>query len=222
MALIIYGGALSPFVRKVRVFLAEKGLEYTMENINPFAPPPDYANLHPLKRIPAFRDSDLPEPNTLADSSVICDYLEHKFPKPALYPADPYQRARALWFEEYADTAVAQAIGPGLFFERVVKKMMKQPTNEDTCAATLRDKMPGLFEYLESEIGTRQFMVGDAFSIADISVATSFVNFHHADETVDAAKWPNFAAYIKRIHDRPSFVSVREQENKFVARVKAA
>ncbi|MBI3677020.1 MAG: glutathione S-transferase family protein [Proteobacteria bacterium] len=222
MALIVYGGAVSPFVRKVRVMLAEKSLEYTLENVNPFAPPPDYANLHPLKRIPAFRDSDLPEPNTLADSSVICDYLEHKFPKPALYPSDPYLRARALWFEEYADTAISQTIGPGLFFERIVKRMMKQQPNEEICIATLRDKVPGLFDYLEKEIGSNQFLVGNTFSIADISIATPFVNFRHADESVDANRWPKLAAYIKRVHDRPSFAGLWEQENRFVQRVKAA
>lgn len=74
MALIVYGGSVSPFVRKVRVVLAEKGLGYSLEQINPFSPPPDFAEISPLKRIPAFRDTDLPEPNTLADSSVICDY----------------------------------------------------------------------------------------------------------------------------------------------------
>jgi glutathione S-transferase len=222
MALIVYGGAMSPFVRKVRVALAEKGLEYSLENINPFAPPPDYEKLHPMKRIPAFRDTDLPEPNTLADSSVICDYLEHKYPKPALYPSDPYQRARALWFEEYADTAVAQAIGPGLFFERVVKKLLKQPPNEELCIATLRDKVPGLFDYLEKEIGNNQFLVGNTFSIADISVASIFVNFAHADEKIDAGRWPKLAAYIARLHGRPSFTGVLEGESKFIQRLKAA
>ena len=79
MALIVYGANLSPFVRKVRVALAEKGLEYKLDQVSPFSPPPEFLAISPLKRIPAFRDTDLPEPNSLADSSIICDYLEHKF-----------------------------------------------------------------------------------------------------------------------------------------------
>ena len=75
MALVVYGSNISPFVRKVRVVLMEKGLDYTLESVNPFHPPEDYVAISPLKRIPALRDTDLPEPNTLADSSVICDYL---------------------------------------------------------------------------------------------------------------------------------------------------
>ena len=42
MALIVYGGSVSPFVRKVRVTLAEKGVEYTLEQVNPFMPPPEF------------------------------------------------------------------------------------------------------------------------------------------------------------------------------------
>ncbi|MGZ6009598.1 MAG: glutathione S-transferase family protein, partial [Rhizomicrobium sp.] len=92
MALIVYGGSVSPFVRKVRVMLTEKGVDYTLEQVNPFMPPPEFLAISPLKRIPVLRDTDRPEPNTLPDSSIICDYIEHKYPKPALYPADPFER----------------------------------------------------------------------------------------------------------------------------------
>src|SRR4051812_5179849 len=102
MALVVYGGAVSPFVRKVRVVLAEKGQPYSLEQINPFSPPPDFVEISPLKGSPAFRDTDLPAPNDhLGDSSFLCDSLEHKSPTPPLYPKEPYARARALWFEEY-------------------------------------------------------------------------------------------------------------------------
>lgn len=222
MGLIVYGANLSPFVRKVRVVLAEKGVDYELDPVNPFAAPPEFLKISPLKRIPVLRDTDLPEPNTLPDSSVICDYLEHKFPDPALYPSDPFARARALWYEEYADTSLAQSIAPGLFFERIVKKLLRQKTDETICATTLTEKIPPVFDYLEQEIADRQFLVGDAFSIADISVGTMLVNFEHAGETTDPKRWPNLAAYAKRIHDRPSFKNVIEEERPVVASVRAA
>jgi glutathione S-transferase len=222
MALIVYGGNISPFVRKVRVALAEKGLDYELNQINPFAPPPEFLAISPLKRIPAFRDTDLAEPNTLADSSIICDYLEHKFPKPALYPSDPYARARALWFEEYADSAVAQAIGLGLFFERVVKRLMRRETDETVCQTTLKEKLPPLFDYLENEIGDREFLVAGQFTIADIAVGTMFVNFAHCGETVDAARWPKLAAYVKRLHARASFKALVDEESPFIKSLRAA
>jgi len=222
MGLIVYGASLSPFVRKVRVVLAEKGLKYEHDQVSPFQPPPNFLEISPLRRIPVLRDTDLPEPNTLPDSSIICDYLEHKYPRPPLYPADPYQRGRALWFEEYADSVLAQACGLGLFFERVVKKMLKQPTDENVVAATLKDKLPPLFGYLEREIGKRKFLVGEALSIADISICTMLVNFEHAGEKIDPARWPELARYVDEVHARPSFKACIDEEAPFVQRMRAA
>jgi len=222
LALIVYGANVSPFVRKVRIALMEKGLDYSLHPVSPFNPPPEFIAISPLGRIPAFRDTDLPEPNTLADSSVICDYLEHKFPKPALYPSDPYLRARALWFEEYADSVVATCIGRGLFFERVVKKMIRQSVDENLCKETLEKTLPPLFDYLAQELGANEFMVGNAFSIADISVGTMLVNFDHAGEEIDATRWPKLAAYGDRLHRRPSFKAVIDEERPLVQRYRAA
>jgi len=223
MALIVYGGSVSPFVRKVRVFLAEKGQAYSLEPVSPFQPPPEFLAISPLKRIPAFRDTDLAPPNDhLADSSIICDYLEHKFPAPALYPKDAYARARALWFEEYADTQMASNLVRPFFFERVVKKMLKQQTDESVCAAAKADVMPGVCDYLEKEIGERTCLAGDAFSIADIAVSSMFVNIGHAGETVDGARWPRLAAYVARHHARPSFKALIDEETPFVQRFRAA
>jgi len=221
MALVIYGSTVSPFVRKVRVVMAEKGVEYTLDPVNPFGAPPEFAEISPLKRIPAFRDTDVPEPNTLCDSSVICDYLEHKFPSPALYPSDPFQRARALWYEEYADSVLAQAIGRGFFFERVVKKIMRAPVDEELCQKTLTETLPPLFDYLEKEIGSKDYLAGDMFSIADITVCTMLVNFEHAGGAVDDARWPKLAAYVKRIHARPSFTAFIDEERPYIDKMRA-
>ncbi|MGC8536589.1 MAG: glutathione S-transferase family protein [Rhizomicrobium sp.] len=222
MSLIVYGGSVSPFVRKVRVVLIEKGIDYRLDPVNPFAPQPEFLAISPLKRIPVLRDTDLPEPNTLPDSSVICDYLEHKYPEPALYPKAAFARARALWFEEYADSAVAETIGRGLFFERIVKRMLRQEPDEAVCTKTLTQKIPPLFDYLEREIGTREFLVEDHFSIADITVGSMFVNFLHAGEVPSKERWPQLSAYVARIHARPSFAGLVAEENGLIAHFRAA
>jgi glutathione S-transferase len=222
MALIVYGNTLSPFVRKVCVVLAEKGLEYSVEQVNPLHPPADYIKISPLRKIPAFRDTDLPEPNTLSDSSVICDYLEHKYPQPALYPSDPYQRARALWFEEYCDSAIAACVGRGLFFERIIKKLLKQQADEEVCRKALTVDLPPLLDYLEKQLGDKEYLLGNTLSIADISVGTMLTNYHHCDETLDGARWPKLAAFAKRILARPSFKTLIDQETVVVEGLKAA
>ncbi|HXC53866.1 MAG TPA: glutathione S-transferase family protein [Rhizomicrobium sp.] len=222
MALIVYGGAVSPFVRKVRVALVEKGVPYTLEQVSPFNPPPEFLAISPLKRIPVLRDTDHAEPNTLPDSSIICDYIEHKFPAPALYPADAFERAKALWYEEYADSTLAPNIGTGLFFERIVKKMMRGQTDEAVCQRTLAEKLPPLFAHLEIEVADKQFLAGAMFSIADISVCTMLVNFAHCGESIDAARWPRLAAYAQRILARPSFQALIDEETPLIKRFRAA
>ncbi len=93
MSLTLYGAPLSPFVRKVRLLLAEKGLDYQLEAIAPFGQPAWYREISPLGRIPALRDGDL----ALADSSVICQYLEERYPEPPNLQGDaPPAAQRAL------------------------------------------------------------------------------------------------------------------------------
>lgn len=222
MALIVYGGLLSPFVRKIRVMLTEKGVPYQLDQVNPFAPPPAFLEISPLKRIPVLRDTDLPEPNTLPDSSIIADYIEHKFPQTPLYPRDPFARAQVLWYEEYADTTLAVAIGPGVFFERVVRKMMRAQCDEAVVAATIRDKLPRIFDYLEREVTSKTYVVGNALSIADIAISTHFVNFSHAGEAVDAKRWPELARYTQGILARPSFKAMLDEERPIAERFRAA
>src|SRR6185295_3065455 len=94
----LIGASASPFVRKVRVALAEKGIAYDQEQLIPFNVPPEFKKISPLGKIPAWRDGN----RTLCDSSVICASLEPAHPTPPLYPSDPYAYARALWFEQYS------------------------------------------------------------------------------------------------------------------------
>lgn len=216
MALTLYGSNLSPFVRKVRIVLIEKGIDYTLDQINPFRQPPEFAAISPLKRIPVLRDTDLPEPNTLPDSSVIADYLEQKFSTPRLYPVAPFSRARALWFEEYADGGLFPVMGAGLFFERVVKKFQRGVTDVALCEQTVQHSLPPLFDYLEREIGGKAFFVDERFTIADIAVASVMVNYRHSGEELDAARWPAFSAYLARILARPSFQAMLADEQKLV------
>ena len=112
----VYGINLSPFVRKVRVALAEKGVPYDLDPVIPVNVSAEFRKLSPLGKVPAYRDGD----RTLADSSVICAYLERIHANPPLYPADPYDYARALWFEEYADGGLTPIVGPKIFFQKII------------------------------------------------------------------------------------------------------
>lgn len=86
----------------------------------------------------------------------------------------------------------------------------------------LAEKLLPLFTYLDAQIGGNDFMVGNAFSVADISIGTMFVNFVHTGEMLDAGRWPKLAAYVKRLHARPSFKAMLDEESRTVSQVRAA
>jgi glutathione S-transferase len=210
---ILHGANLSPFVRKTRVALAEKGIAYDAVVVFPFGQTDEYKKISPLGKIPCYQEGSF----TLPDSSAILAYLERKQPNPALYPSDAQQFARALWYEEYADSKLSQVCGVP-FFQRFVRgRIQKQQPDEALIQKTLTEEAPPAFDYLERELADREFLAGGRFSVADIATASFFVNFEHAGEKVDAKRWPRLTDYLARIHGRPSYKAIIEEEKAFVA-----
>lgn len=203
----LYGVNLSTFVRKTRVALAEKGLAYDLVPANPFSPSPEFLALTPLRKVPVFQDDTV----TLPDSSVIIAYLEKRHPTPALLPQDPAQYGRALFYEEYGDTVVAGAMTP-VFLQRVLIPRMMKGTPDEKVIADALARTPEVFNYLEGELEGREWLAGGQFSVADIAVASPFINWGYAGEKVDASRWPKLAAYLTRVHGRPSFRALIEEE----------
>jgi glutathione S-transferase len=218
MSLVVLGGNVSPFVRKVRVALAEKGIDYQLEQINPFSPPEGWREISPLGKIPALRDGD----HVINDSTVICTYLERRFPEPALHPSDPLDLARALWLEEYMDSGVVPVAGPKLFLALVLRPLLtqKQPdeATEKEAARFVEEEMPAFWDYLEAQLGDREYFVGNRLSIADIAVASPHVNVRHAGVAPARKRWPRLRAFLDRMHGRPSFKALIEEESPIFGR----
>ena len=216
MTLKLIGAGLSPFVRKTRVVLAEKGLPYEHEPLTPFGPNPEYRKLHPLGKIPTLADGE----RVIPDSSAIVQYLERVKPEPALFPIDAYGFARAVWFEEYADTAVVQAVIP-YFQQRVLLPLfMKRAGDEALVAKADSEAIPPVFAYLEQQLGENDYLVGNRFSVADIATCSPFVNYQHGGGKVDAGKHPRLASYVERVHGRPSFKGLIGEDQGLIASLK--
>ncbi|WAG81270.1 glutathione S-transferase family protein [Metapseudomonas furukawaii] len=216
MSLTLYGAPLSPFVRKVRLYLLEKGLEYQLEVVSPFSQPAWFREISPLGRIPALRDGDL----TLADSSVICQYLEEKHTElTPLYGRTAEERARVRWLEKYADYEVAPLTTFGVFRNRTLKPSMGQVCDEATVQAALVDRLPPHFDYLERTLGDAEYFVGGQPSLADFALVTQLINMEHGRERLDPQRWPNLAAHYERICARESVQSVLPGEQKILAKL---
>lgn len=218
MSLILYGAPLSPFVRKVRVFLAEKGLDHQLENVDPFNQPDWYAELNPLRRIPALRDGDI----TLADSSVICHYLEERNPElAALCGNGALSRARVSWLEKYADYEVAPLATFTVFRNRLLKPLLGKLCDEAAVKGAMQEKLPEHFDYLERTLGDADYFVDDQFSLADIAIACQLVNMRHGGENLDSQRWPRLAAHFERVLQRPALQPILDGERKIIEKIRA-
>lgn len=209
----VHGAMQSPFVRKVLVTMSEKSIPYESNPLVPFGVSDEFAAISPLKKIPVYQDGDF----TLPDSSCIIAYLERKHPSPALYPEDDEEFGRALFLEEYADTKLVENCGT-IFFQRFVRpNFFKQDPDEALITKTLEEGIPPVLDYLQAALGDREWLAGGRFSIADIAVASPFVNFAHGGEQIDAGRWPSLAAYLGRVAARPSFKERLEAEQVSIA-----
>ena len=204
----IYGVTLSPFVRKVMLAAEYKGLAY--ENIPTFPgdTAPEFRAISPLGKIPVLEHDGF----TVPDTSVICRYLERIAPTPAIYPEDPQEEARACWIEEYADSRLIDNCA-GVFRERFLKpKFLNEPTDEAAVAALLETGLPECLTYVESLIPESGYLVGNALSIADISVVTCFIQAQYGDFDVDGAKYPRLRRYLDAAYASPLVVNRLAQE----------
>jgi glutathione S-transferase len=215
MGAILHGAGPSPFVRKVRVALAEKGIPYEHDPVVPFNVSAEYKKKSPLGKIPCFTPK---EGVHIPDSSVIIAYLERTHPAKPLYPENPEQFARALFLEEYADSALVQALAVP-FFQRIIAPMfLNQKTDDAAIATALETALPPLLAWLEEQLGSKKYFVADRLTIADIAIASPFVNFMHAGESIDAKKYPNLARFLADMHERPSFKACIDEERKLFGR----
>lgn len=213
MSLTLYGAILSPFVRKIRIILAEHDIAHELVPQTPFKQPEWFYDISPLGRIPAIKDGDF----ALADSSVIAQYLADTRAL-SLYGRSAEQAARIRWYEKYADYELAPHTTFAIFRNRVVKPVIGESCDENAIQCALTQRLPPLFQYLEAQLGTNEYLVGE-FSLADIAVTSQLINMAHGGEAVDADRWPGLAGLLRRVTDRPAVAAMLSDEQRLVAKM---
>ena len=210
--MIVYGASLSPFVRKVLAFAAEKGMEVEHKVLPPNADDPDFLEASPFRKIPGFRDGDF----AISDSSAIIACLDAIQPDPVLIPAEPRARARTIWYDEFADTIFA-ACGAKMFFNRIVAPLLGREGDLSIADKAECEELPPLLDYVEKVLPDSGWLVGDRFSLADIAVASPLVNLQHLGVDFRAGR-QKLAAFADRMFARDSFRPWIEREGAFLKR----
>ncbi len=204
MELII--AAPSPFARKVRVALREKGIDHAERMDTPWNPGAAAAAVNPLGKVPVLLPDDGPP---VHDSKVIVGYLETLGRGPALLPVPGPRRVRVRQIESLAD-GVCDAVVL-IVLERHRETRLQ---SADWIKRQFDKVRCGLAE-LEYEVrrcreAGDEWLVGNEFSVADIAVgcALAYVDFRVADHQW-RADHPALVAFSEKLEARPSFQATR-------------
>lgn len=192
----LIGSHTSPFVRKVRIVLAEKKIEYDFVIDSPWLEGSKVPNINPLGKIPALvLDDDTP----LFDSRVIVEYIDSVTPNNKLIPAPSRERTEVKRWEAVADGICDAAAA--VFLEA---KRPKAQQSEDWIVRQRGKIMRGL-EFMAEELGEKPFCMGTHLSLADIAVgaALGYLCFRFADIDWQAAH-PNIGRLYAKLMQRPS------------------
>jgi glutathione S-transferase len=229
--LFLYHGSTSVCAIKVRVTLAEKGLDWAGELLDLMRGDqhrPEYATLNPNRVVPTLVHGG----KVVIESTLIIEYVDEAFPDPPLMPSDPYRRALArLWMKKIDD--YLHAACSTVTFATANRKALLRLAPEELAVRFQRMSDPAYRERqrlaiahgldaphvagavrqydkyvgeMETALRDAAFLAGDAYSLAD-AAATAYV--HRADMIGMDALWaghrPHVAAWLARVRERPSF-----------------
>ena len=194
---------MGPNPRVVRIFMAEKGIEISLEQVDLLAGEnrrPPYTDKNPAGQLPCL---ELDDGSHLAEITAICEYLEEIQPEPPLIGTTPEQRAQTRMWTRRIDLNILEPLangfrfgeGLGIFKDRI----HVIPQAADDLKAIAREKL----EWLNGMIEGREFIVGDRFTLADVMLY-AFLEFGATVGQPLDAKLENLQGWYTRVASRPS------------------
>jgi len=193
----LIGTHTSPFVRKTRIVLAEKKIDYDYVVDSPWEADTSVPSANPLGKVPVLVFDDA---STLFDSRVIVEYLDSMTPNAKLFPATGRERITIKRWEALADGICDAAVAA--FLE--ARRPKKQQSPE--WIARQRDKVDRGLAALAADLGEAPWCFGNALSLADIAVGAmlGYLVFRFPD--IDwQTQYPNLARLYEKLMTRPSF-----------------
>ena len=194
----LIGSLASPFVRKVRIVLAEKKLECDLILENVWAPDSSIQRSNPLGKVPCLIMED---GSSMFDSSVIVEYLDTLTPVCKLIPSNGRERAGVKCWEALADGLLDAAI---LVRLELIQRPAELQSND--WMARQMSKVHASLHAMSTGLEDGVFCTGIHYTLADVSVgcALGWLNFRFP-ELDWRADYPNLAKLFAKLSERPSF-----------------
>lgn len=196
----LHGSAISNYYNKVKLALLEKQVPFAEVSASPFSADEEMRQASPLGKIPFLRT----EQGTVCESQVLLEYIEARWPQPALLPPDPFAAAKVRELATYIDwhlEIVARPLYGAAFFGQA-------PLSEGNLAR-IRQQLISNIVAFKRLAKFAPFVAGDSFSQADCSAFNNLPMVGMASKAVLGedlllAGGIDYKPYIKRIAERPS------------------
>ncbi|WP_439817807.1 glutathione S-transferase family protein [Zavarzinia sp. CC-PAN008] len=198
---VLFHIPLSPFSRKVRVVLAEKGLDFDLQVEKVWERREEFLALNPAGQVPVLVDEN---GEVLADSAAIVEYLDEVYPNRPLLGFDAAQRAETRRLVAWFDLKFHAEVTQNLVWEKVTKRFMGLGTPSSGAIRAGLHNIAYHLDYIGFLTERRKWLAGDAFSLADIAAATQL----SCVDYVGDVRWDGHEAakdWYARVKSRPSF-----------------
>jgi glutathione S-transferase len=180
----LYDADRCPYCARVRIVLAEKGIEYETVEVDLDDRPAWIYEKNPLGRVPVLEEDTF----VLAESAVIDEYLDERYPEPSLWPADPADRAlgRMLVFR----------------FDELSKPYYALRRGDDGA----RERFDAALATLEAVLQGQRFLSGREFGLADIAYVPWILRARDRMD-VDLERFPALSEWVGQLEQRPSIAA---------------
>jgi glutathione S-transferase len=208
---VLYGLSRSVYTRIARLALEEKGVRYTLEEVEIFAPagvPADHRERHPFGRIPVLAHDGF----VLYETGAITRYVDEVFSGPRLQPQEPRARARMSQTIGIIDSYAYRPMIWGVFGGRIVAPQEGIATNETLVKQSLA-KSRTCCRALQEILGSARYFAGSELTLADLHALPILLYFSLTREgTETLAAHPQLRVWLDHVAARPS---VQRTQGKF-------
>ncbi|MEI9996212.1 MAG: glutathione S-transferase family protein [Rhizomicrobium sp.] len=198
MTVIVYEHPLSPYAQKVKIALDEKGVPYDAKMpsaIGSGQPDTEFLKANPRGEVPALIDGE----TRIFDSTIILEYIEDKWPTPALLPRTPAARATARTIEDVMDTHF-EPINWGMGEIRWFKRAEGERARTIEAKAAMQAR--GIYAWLSRHLDGKTWFNGESFGWADLSVVPYLNGALGSGFAPD--KGSALSQWLERANGRPS------------------
>jgi len=191
---------LCPYSRKVRVAVREKELPAELTLVEPWRSGDSLLALNPAAEVPVLQDGEL----VIADSAVICEYLDEVRPDPALIGKTPAERAETRRLVAWFDGKFVREVTDPIWREKLIKRIKHKETPDSRAVRVGLGNIDLHLAYIAYLFERRNWLAGEALSLADIAAAAQLSVLDYMGD-VPWDRHPGAKLWYSRIKSRPSF-----------------